>query len=124
MSGVLIAASETGWPFIILIVVMGAAAYRIGRFVSLDTLWEGWRDKLYAWLTTGKKLSVWKLKLHELLTCPFCITGWTSLGVVIGVDIFHHLDLIVIQWLATWVAALCWWGVIDSDDGPKMEHGK
>lgn len=111
--------------FLFLIVVMGAAAYRIGRFISLDTLWEGWREKLYGWLTTGKKLSVWKLKLHELLTCPFCITGWTSLAVVIGTDIFHHLDLIILQWLATWVVALIFWGIIDdADDGPKLQHGK
>lgn len=110
--------------FLFLIIVMGATAYRLGRLVTLDTIWEGTRDRLYGWLTTGKKLSIWKLKLHALLSCPFCITGWTSLAVVIGVDLVDHLDLIFLQWFATWVVALCWWGLIDSDEGPKMEHGK
>lgn len=114
---------EALW-FLILIAAMGAGAWRIGRFVSLDSMFEGTREKFYGWLTTGAKLRMWKLKLHDLFTCPFCITGWTSLGIVIGVDIFHHLDLIFIQWLATWTAALCWWGLFDSDDGPKLEHGK
>lgn len=107
-----------------LVVAMAAAAYRIGRLVTLDTIWDGTREKLFGWLTTGRKLSVWKLKVHELLTCPFCITGWTSLAVVIGTDIFRHLPLIFLQWMTVWVGALCWWGVIDSDEGPKMEHGK
>lgn len=110
--------------FLVLLVAMSAASYRVGRFVVLDSLWEGWRDRLLGWLTTGRKMRVWKLKLSELLTCPFCVTGWTSLAVVIGVDIFHHLPLIGVQWLAVWVGALLFWGLIDSDEGPRMEHGK
>lgn len=109
---------------LLILAMMCAAAYRVGRFISLDSLWEGTRDKLYGWLTTGKKLSVWKLKVHELLTCPFCITGWTALAVTIGVDLAHHLELIFLWWMATWVGALLLWGLIDSDEGPKMEHGK
>lgn len=111
-------------PSWLLLIMMSAAAYRVGRLIALDTIWEGWREKLLGWLTTGKKLSVWKLKVSELITCPFCITGWTALAVTIAVDIVHRLPLIGVWWLATWVGALLFWGLIDSDEGPRMEHGK
>lgn len=116
--------SGSAFWFLFLIVAMSAASYRVGRLIVLDSLWEGWRDRLLGWLTTGRKMRVWKLKLSELLTCPFCVTGWTSLAVVIAVDVAHHLPLIGLQWGAVWTGALLFWGLIDSDEGPRMEHGK
>lgn len=111
-------------PAWLLLVAMSAAAYRLGRLVALDTIWEGWRDKLREKLTMGDKLSVWKLKLDELITCPFCITGWTSALVVAATYYFERFPLPVLCWLAVWTGALLFWGTIDdADDGPKMQHG-
>lgn len=111
-------------PAWLILVMTSWMSYRFGRFIVLDSMFEGTRDKFKGWLTTGKKMSIWKLKVDELITCPFCVTGWTSLIVVIATDIFHHLPLIVLWWGATWVGALLTWGLIDSDEGPRMEHGK
>jgi hypothetical protein len=124
MRGLLAASVDTSVPSWLLLIMMSWTAYRIGRLVVLDTIWEGWRERLLGWLTTGKKLRVWKLKLSELLTCPFCVTGWTALAVTIAVDIVQRLPLIGLWWFSTWVGALFIWGLIDSDEGPRMEHGK
>jgi hypothetical protein len=100
-------------------VILAFATYRIARFLVLDTLIDGPRDKFHDWLTKPESLSVWRLKLAELLTCPYCITVWVAAGVTV------FWSLVVDEWLG-WAFLLVWpavagaslvpWAYIDDEE--------
>lgn len=43
--------------------------------------------------------------LGELVSCPWCASGWVSLIAVFGVDVVLSLPLPWLWWLAVWGAA-------------------
>lgn len=98
-------------------ILIGAAAYRVGRFIVLDTLIEVTRDRFHFWLMSEPTL--WREKLHALLSCPFCVTIWTA-----GLGQLYWAWLIAswpgwwfpILWLTSATVALMFWTYIDSDD--------
>lgn len=96
-------------------VILAFAAYRIGRFVALDTLIEGTRDKVMMWLAT--RGSLWAEKLSELLGCPWCITIWTGAGVTAYWAAITEWPgwWFPLYWLAVSGAAVLIWTVVDPD---------
>lgn len=57
-------------------VLLCLAVWRVTRLVTLDTIWEGTRDRLDRWFVAhwghlGDKLA-------DLITCPFCVSVWAS----------------------------------------------
>lgn len=99
------------------LIVLAAATYRVGRFVVLDTLIEGWRDRFHGWLY-GKQ-TMWADKLSDLFSCPYCITIWIAAAAV------GFWGWLIAPWpgwafLPIWLAvasgALLFWFIIDRDD--------
>lgn len=76
---------------------MALGAYRIYRFVALDTwppvVWL--RKRIETWLaeTLGDDWA-------DALTCPWCLGAWVSIVVVTGVQMFVSVPLPFLQILA------------------------
>lgn len=108
----------------LLFLVLTLASFRVGRFVSLDDLWDVTRNRLLNWLERPGKTRekppawgvrrdappLWRFKLSNLIGCPWCVLVWTSAGVVFVTDAwFQHLPMPVWWWLAvSGGAAICW----------------
>lgn len=75
------------WVFL----VVSLAAFRITRFVVFDSLIGGnldsqskfsrWLD-VFAYDSEGNNRTLIRGKIGDLLTCPYCVGAWVSLGVV------------------------------------------
>lgn len=69
---------------IIPLIVLGFAAYRITRFLVIDTFFEGLRAKLYTFLTNRVQkhgpLHLFWLKAYELSSCTWCAGFWVSVA--------------------------------------------
>jgi hypothetical protein len=115
-----------------LLVLTSFCAYRAGRFIALDDLIKETREKVLDWLTSlelvdGQKhvidehsafysdIPLWRRKAATLLTCPFCVTAYTSALSVLILMAFESVPLPVYFWGATWTGALIVWAIVDSD---------
>lgn len=88
---------------IVPLIVLAFASYRITRFLVIDSLIEGSRHKLYAFLSNradknGPLHLIWS-KLFELSSCTWCAGWWLSLGLYslyawVGPQEFSRLDVI------------------------------
>jgi hypothetical protein len=114
----------------VLLVVLSGVVYRVGRFVVLDTLIEELR-----WATLNRlasirtdegerivleehelgRLPLWRKKLYDLLSCPYCITGWVSAGAVALATVWVPVPLPWFTWLAVWAGGLIIWDIVDSE---------
>lgn len=108
---------------LVLIIILGLVTYRVARFIVLDTLIDGTRDKVIDWLERRQSVALnadksgllWA-KLVDLIGCPFCITIWISAGAVFATRIFvGSFAMPVWVWLATAAFALLPWNYIDSE---------
>jgi hypothetical protein len=95
-------------------VLLGAAAYRVGRFIVLDTMFEGTRDRVVDLLESRSQKLVFG-KLLELTRCPFCISVWTSAATTLIADLYVGVALPVLVWAAASVFALMFWRIIDPE---------
>jgi FtsH-binding integral membrane protein len=100
--------------YLLLLIVLSAVTYRVGRFLILDTLIDEPRNRVLSWLEM-RPTRFWS-KVHDLLGCPFCITIWIAAGAVAITDIwFASVPMPVWTWLAVATGALVFWAVIDSE---------
>lgn len=113
----------------LLLVLMSLTTYRITRLCTEDTfppmLWVrdrlagGWRDMTepeqlkehravvvdggdgvpQIYIRRWKRSPFW---LAELISCPWCASGWVALGVVTATWGFVGLDYPVLWWPAVW----------------------
>ena len=91
-------------------VVMVFASYRITRFLISDTL----IDEPRGWVLT----KIWgdgglRRKLHELLTCPICLSVWISAGVVAVTNHWVSIPVPWITWLGVCGGVLLLWRWIE-----------
>lgn len=93
-------------------VLLGAAAYRVGRFIVLDTMFEGTRDRVIGALESRSHKLVFS-KLFDLLQCPFCITVWTSLAATLVAVFGAGVPYPLLVWAASSVFALVFWRIVD-----------
>lgn len=82
---------------IIPLVILAIASYRLTRFLVIDTLIAGARNKFHAVLINraqknGKLKYVWE-KLYDLTSCTWCAGFWVST---------------VLYWLYTWNSPADW----------------
>lgn len=107
-------------PDLLIFVVLSLATYRVARFLVLDSLIDGPREALHAWLTKPESLSVWRWKVAELMGCPYCVTVWVAAANVL----FWSL-LVADSWVG-WAFLLVWpavagaslvpWAYIDDEE--------
>ena len=100
--------------YLVLIIVLSAVVYRVSRFIALDTLIDGTRDKAIDFFE--RHPSFFWGKIRELLGCPWCITIWIGAFTVIAQYIFvGDVPMPVWTWLAISSGALVFWAIIDDD---------
>lgn len=103
---------------LIVLVVTSLTAWRVAWFIQRDSLIDATRDRASHWLRAEPSLT--RMKIHELLTCPFCLTIWTaalSVGLwpVVTGDPWWGWAFIYV-WLAVAALAVLWWRMIAGDD--------
>jgi hypothetical protein len=94
----------------LLLIVMSLATYRLTRFVVEDTfppmLWV--RHKLVGgWTGPDEETPVYRARwvpqwLADLLSCPYCASGWIAAGVTAGVWAVAGLPVPLLCWVAVW----------------------
>lgn len=99
-----------------LLILTGLVTYRVTRFVIDDTL----IDTPRAWfhhrlLTRTHRLFPTKarVKVYELLTCPFCLSVWVAAGTVVVTNMVVSVPLPVWMWLGAAAVALMVRRVVD-----------
>lgn len=101
-------------------IVLGLVTYRIGRFILLDSMIDGTRDRVYTWLNSVDKPSNFKLWVLDLMTCVYCLTIWIAAGAVTYWSLLIRDEWLgwswPVVWLATATVALVPWAYIDSKD--------
>lgn len=106
-------------PELLTFIVLSLATYRIGRFVLLDEIIDGTRDRFFAWLNNPESLTSRRVWVMRLLTCVYCITVWIAAAVVVFWSLVISGEWIgwsfVLVWPAVAAAALVPWTYIDSE---------
>jgi hypothetical protein len=87
---------------LLVVLILGLAAYRGARLISNDTITKPIRDKLYGLQSHGR-LGKWA---HSLITCPWCVSVWLSAFAVIW-----WIWLILPAWPGWGETLLAWWAV-------------
>jgi hypothetical protein len=95
-------------------VLIGAIAYRLGRFIVLDTMFEGTRDRAVDYLE-ARSHKLFFAKVLELVRCPYCITVWTSGAVCATVSLVSTLPFGLLVWGASSTVALVLWRIVDPE---------
>lgn len=110
-------------PLILTFLILGLVVYRVTRFIILDDLIEGTRDRVLNGLLAGRSedelgsLPLWRRKLYTLLNCPFCVSIYVAAGVVLAHRwIVEPLPAPVWWWLGTATVALVVYTYIDSEE--------
>jgi hypothetical protein len=70
--------------YVFIFVLMCCAVWTLTRLVILETVIDGTRDRVMGWLEN--RTSLWAVKLYELLGCPWCVSFWVALGIVLVAD--------------------------------------
>ena len=96
-----------------LTVLLSLACYRVTRFVVKDTIIDGFRIWLHT-VILGKKPRLWREKVQELISCPYCISVWIAADLVVATDLFVvSFPLPVFQWLAVAAGSLVIWRIVE-----------
>lgn len=87
------------------LLLLALGAYRITRFIVIDTLFEGTRNKTFLFLE--KKNNIVADKVLDLIGCTWCTGVWVSAVVYyIYAQEFHFLNVIAIAGLQGLLHAL------------------
>lgn len=95
-----------------LILVLSLATYRATRFVIKDTIIMTLRLKALTAIV-GENPGEFRMKVHELLTCPYCISVWLAASAVALADIWSSVPLPVFTWGAVAAGCLMTWRYIE-----------
>ena len=95
-----------------LMILLALACYRVTRFIVKDSLIQGFRIWLHTALL-GNKPRLWRDKLQELISCPFCISVWIAAALVAGVNHYRSVSLPFVQWLAVAGATCVIWNLTE-----------
>lgn len=80
-------------------VILGLATYRITRFVLVDALFEGTRNRIW------KRYPV-STKIGYLFTCPWCMSFWVGSFVVLSAMIITELVVVYAVFAVSAIAGL------------------
>lgn len=94
---------------LVVLLVLGAAAFRLTRFLVIDTVFEGYRAKFHVFLhnqaAKDGKVSLFWGKLLELTTCTWCLGFWTSLALYSVYVLQYPWDLGRLGWISVLAVA-------------------
>lgn len=91
-----------------ILLILSLTTYRVTRFLLLDTLIESQRVWVYN-AVLGKRPGAIRNKIHELITCKFCLSIWIAAGAVATTERYVDLHLPVFLWLASAAGSLVVW---------------
>lgn len=97
---------------------MSLTAYRATRFIIEDDLIEKPRTKLKFKILApeaGVPKSPFRVKVVDLLECPYCMSVWVTAGVFLATWAFTPIALPALSWGATCGAVMAWWRLIEPD---------
>ncbi len=80
--------SDAGLPGLEEVVVLGFAASRVTRAISLDEISAPLRERFSARASQGGAMLEWT---HKLVTCPLCVGWWVSLALSFSLPGRHRL---------------------------------
>ncbi len=96
----------------LLVVLLGLVVARATRLWRDDTITEGLRGWVEDRLANPGRLGALRDWLADLLGCPWCLSGWLSILVVVVVDsaTSRSVPVPLLSWLAVWqVSNLAYW---------------
>lgn len=105
---------DAAFTALIWAVLLGLVTYRVGRFIVLDDLIVGIRDRVETVLERNAHVLVWR-KLHQLIGCAFCVTIWVSAGATLVTDAITEVPMPVWVWLGAATVAVVVWNQLDSE---------
>jgi hypothetical protein len=79
---------ENGLPGLEEVVVLGLAASRVTRAISLDEISAPLRERFAERAARGGSVLEWG---HKLVTCPLCVGWWVSLALSLALPGRHRL---------------------------------
>lgn len=87
---------------LVTLAILGFAAFRITRFLVIDTLIDGLRAKFHTFLANRRgKLQFLAQKALELTSCTWCAGFWVSL-LLYSLYVWHNpLDFTRFDWINT-----------------------
>jgi len=105
------------WDWLVLLVFTGLTSFRLTRLVVEDDFplvkipreWvigkPVYNYDTEQWEPANKHEGRWYYWFGELISCPWCASGWISLGLVVLVAASTKSGLLVewfLLWIATW----------------------
>jgi hypothetical protein len=72
------------------VVVLGLAATRLARVVSIDEITAPMRGRMEEW-ADGASAPTWRKWSLELVRCPVCVGWWASLGISLAAPGRHRV---------------------------------
>jgi hypothetical protein len=107
--------------WLVLLVVLGLATFRLTRLIVEDDFplvrvpreWVVGQKSALVWDETMKTWSqprytkhegTWYYWFGELITCPWCASGWVSLGLVAATALGTPRHAPLVDWLLLWWA--------------------
>jgi len=102
-------------PLIILTVLLSAATYRVTRFLISDTLISEQRRWVKLKLMGNGDVGPVRVKLLDLLSCPYCLSVWVAAAGVLASQQFQSIPQPVLAWLAVCTGSLAFWRYIEND---------
>lgn len=109
-----------------LFLLMSLTVYRLTRLVVRDTfppiLWIRKRlvgDETEEVLPSWSWTPTW---VSDLLSCPYCASGWISLGTMLIVDAYTSLPLPILWWFAIWAGGVVTYNYEDRPDSPNFDR--
>lgn len=119
-----------------LLVLTALASARIARLVYKDSIFDAPREALVNWLedeykvgavdsegvavpgTITRRRFAWlRVKLAYLITCPYCVTAYTTAPVLVAWRIWvGPFAVPVLWWFAVWMLAVVVLEYTDGDD--------
>lgn len=99
---------------LLLLLCVALTSYRLARFLIADEMFAGTRINIVNRLTTGKD-KLWRRKIKYLIGCPYCVTAYTTLLVMVLVDQFAVVPLPWLFGFAAWGGSLACWRYIEND---------
>ena len=100
---------------LILVVLLSAAVYRVTRFLILDTLIFEQRRWVKLKLMGNGDVGPIRVKLLDLLSCPYCLSVWIAVAAVLITQQFASIPLPALAWLAICTGSLAFWRYIEND---------